>query len=430
MNIKQGYKQTEIGIIPEDWEMKKLIDISQLITKGTTPKKFSETGINFIKIECFEGNLINQEKCAFIDIITHSTELKRSILQEGDILFAIAGATIGKCNVVQSEILPANTNQALAIVRLKQNENREFVYRLLASYKMQKYITDNVSVGAQPNLNLEQIGNFLFAYPLFSEQTAIATALSDIDALIGELDKLIAKKQGIKHATMQQLLTGKKRLSGFGSTSKYKQTEIGVIPEDWEVKPLNEITSLMTNGFVGISKSHYTDFDNGVIYIQGFNVEENSFNFTGIKKVTEEFHKRHSKSCLQEGDLLTIQTGDVGLTTIVPKELAGSNCHALIITRFKKGKFEPKFFSYYFNSWKGKKQLKEIETGTTMKHINVGHMIDVQIPIPPLKEQTAIANILSDMDSEISQLEGRRAKMGELKQGMMQELLTGRIRLI
>jgi type I restriction enzyme S subunit len=209
----------------------------------------------------------------------------------------------------------------------------------------------------------------------------------------------------------------------------YKQTEIGVIPEDWEVKPLNEITSLMTNGFVGISKTHYTDFDNSVMYIQGFNVEENSFNFTGIKKVTEEFHKQHSKSCLQEGDLLTIQTGDVGLTTIVPKELAGSNCHALIITRFKQKKIEPKFFSYYFNSWKGKNQLKEIETGTTMKHINVGHMIDVEVPIPPKQEQIAIAAALSDVDALMGELDKLIAKKRDIKQATMQQLLTGKKRL-
>src|SRR5659263_1194 len=91
----------------------------------------------------------------------------------------------------------------------------------------------------------------------------------------------------------------------------YKQTEVGVIPEDWEVKPISEITALMTNGFVGTVKLHYVDNDNGILYIQGYNVEENSFNFNGIKRVNHEFHKQHSKSCLQEGDLLTIQTGEI-----------------------------------------------------------------------------------------------------------------------
>lgn len=209
----------------------------------------------------------------------------------------------------------------------------------------------------------------------------------------------------------------------------YKKTDMGIIPDDWEVKELSELVTLMTNGFVGKATVHYTESDNGVLYIQGFNVEENSFNFTGIKRVTREFHKKHMKSCLKEGDLLTIQTGEIGLTTIVPKELEGSNCHALIITRFKPG-FCPKFFSYYFNSGYGRNRIKEIETGTTMKHINIGDMIHFKVSYPKEKEeQCAIANVLSDVDTLIESLENLIEKKKNIKQGAMQELLTGRRRL-
>jgi type I restriction enzyme S subunit len=203
----------------------------------------------------------------------------------------------------------------------------------------------------------------------------------------------------------------------------YKNTEVGVIPSDWEVKPIADITTLMTNGFVGTVKSQYTDYDNGVLYIQGYNVEENSFNFNGIKRVKHEFHKQHLKSCLREGDLLTIQTGDIGVTTVVPKQLEGANCHALIITRFKKYLAEPKYYSYYFNYSVGRRRLKEIETGSTMKHINVGDMVQMLIPYPTKAEQTAIATALSDADALITQLEKLIAKKRMIKQGAMQELL-------
>ncbi|MFT9496786.1 restriction endonuclease subunit S [Anaerosolibacter sp.] len=196
-----------------------------------------------------------------------------------------------------------------------------------------------------------------------------------------------------------------------------------MIPEDWGVSKLKDITALMTNGFVGTVKSHYTDYDNGILYIQGYNVEENSFNFNGIKSVTKEFHKQHSKSCLVEGDLLTIQTGDVGLTTIVPKELTGSNCHALIITRLRKDKAYPKFFSYYLNSFQGRARLKEIETGTTMKHINVGDMIHFLVPIPSLEEQITISNALAEIDKLNQSLERVIIKKYSIKQGAMQNLL-------
>jgi type I restriction enzyme S subunit len=210
----------------------------------------------------------------------------------------------------------------------------------------------------------------------------------------------------------------------------YKQTEVGVIPEDWDTVPLKEITSLMTNGFVGKATTHYTDADNGVTYIQGFNVIENGFNFTGIKKVTPEFHRQNKKSSLKEGDLLTVQTGDAGLTTIVSKELAGANCHALVISRFFIQKAYPLFFAHYFNSSFGRQRLKDLETGTTMKHLNVGDLLQWAVPLPQnIKEQRAIAAALSDVDALITALDKLITKKCAIKTAAMQQLLTGKQRL-
>ena len=205
----------------------------------------------------------------------------------------------------------------------------------------------------------------------------------------------------------------------------FKQTEVGVIPEDWKIETLGQMTTLMTNGFVGPVIQHYDESGNGVLYIQGYNVEENSFNFHGIKYVTEEFHRAHMKSSLHEGDLLTIQTGEVGLTTIVPETLAGANCHALIISRFDKNYYFPHYVSFYLNSKPGRARLRLIETGTTMKHLNVGDMLHFTVPLPPtLAEQKAIAAALSDADTLIAALEALIAKKRQIKQGAMQELLS------
>lgn len=210
----------------------------------------------------------------------------------------------------------------------------------------------------------------------------------------------------------------------------YYQTEVGLIPEDWRVKPLGLLTSKMTNGFVGPAIRHYTSEGDGVLYIQGYNVEENSFKFHGIKHVTQAFHKANAKSCLREGDMLTVQTGDVGLTTVIPENLSGSNCHALIISRFNKTSASSRFISYYLNSKPGRARLKLIETGTTMKHLNVGDMLHFLVPLPPtLAEQEAIAEALGDADAWIESLEQLIAKKRHLKQAAMQQLLTGKTRL-
>ena len=209
----------------------------------------------------------------------------------------------------------------------------------------------------------------------------------------------------------------------------YKQTDVGVFPEDWDLHTFGSLTSLLTNGFVGTATSAYVDGDDGVVYIQGYNVEENGFNFHGIKRVARSFHARNQKSCLKAGDLLTIQTGDIGITTVVPPELAGANCHALIISRLNQEFSEPGFYSQYFNSGRGRFAFKVIETGTTMKHLNGGDMKRLLMPSPPVEEQRAIARALSDVDALLGGLDRLIAKKRDLKQAAMQQLLTGQTRL-
>ncbi len=212
-------------------------------------------------------------------------------------------------------------------------------------------------------------------------------------------------------------------------SSGYTHSDIGTLPDSWSVRPLSEIVSVMTNGFVGTATSAYVESDDGVTYIQGFNVEPNGFNLTNIRKVSQDFHKSHTKSCLRTGDVLTIQTGEIGVSTVVPEYLSGSNCHALIISRFIKNRAHPAYYCQYFNSKIGMNAFKEIETGTTMKHLNVGDMLQLLVPVPPIAEQQAIADTLLDMDTLISSLDQLIAKKRDIQQAAMQQLLTGQRRL-
>jgi len=209
----------------------------------------------------------------------------------------------------------------------------------------------------------------------------------------------------------------------------YKQTEVGVIPEEWAVRALGSLTSLLTNGFVGTATSAYVDNDDGVLYLQGYNIHENGFDFHGIKRVSKSFHARNQKSCLQPGDLLTIQTGDIGVTAVVPPELAGANCHALVISRLSGRVAEPYFYCQYFNSERGRVAFKGIETGSTMKHLNVGDLKRLFLPAPPVDEQRVIARALGDVDALQGVLTQLIAKKRDLKQAAMQQLLSGHQRL-
>ena len=194
----------ENGKAYPNWETVRLKDLTEHITKGTTPKKFENSGVYFIKIEGLDGQTFNKEKCLYISQQTHENELKRSILKENDILFAIAGS-IGKVGFVTNDILPANTNQAFAIIRLKDLNSLTYIFHILNSSMMKNYINQQVSVGAQPNLNLEQMGNFKFKLPNLEEQKKIADFLSAIDVKIESLSNQINQTQNFKKGLLQQM---------------------------------------------------------------------------------------------------------------------------------------------------------------------------------------------------------------------------------
>jgi len=178
------YRDQLLSFKDEDVEWKTLGELTSLITKGTTPKRYVDKGIAFIKTESFDSAYINTNRLSFIDEETHNKELKRSILKINDILITIAGATIGKCAIVPKEVLPANTNQALAIIRLNEEINYNYVFHLIKSSHLRKYIEKNVKGSAQPNLNLEQLSNFSIPYPSSDKQARIVAILDKFDALI------------------------------------------------------------------------------------------------------------------------------------------------------------------------------------------------------------------------------------------------------
>ena len=195
MVIKMNVPKLRFNEFNTEWNEIKLSDYCTIITKGTTPSKFYNSGIRFIKIESLNNHYIDNSKCLYIDDKTHFGNLKRSILFENDILFAIAGATVGKCGIVRKINLPANTNQALSIIRLKNSINPLFVLNCLDSYNMRKYIFLNVAIGAQPNLNLEQIANFRFKIPSKIEQDKIINLINLLDKKIElQLKKIEALK--------------------------------------------------------------------------------------------------------------------------------------------------------------------------------------------------------------------------------------------
>ena len=431
MEVKKGYKQTEVGVIPQDWHAKCLKQLGNPV-RGGSPRPAGDP-------KYFDGNYIPWLTVAGLTNIPESqlfvTETQSSLTEEGSLrsrtldvgtlIIANSGATLGVAKILGVRCC-ANDGIA-ALLNLTSNVSARYVAHFINTKT--RYLRDVVATGnGQPNLNTELIGNFRLPLPpTLAEQEAIATALSDADAWIESLEQLIAKKRQIKQGAMQELLTGKRRLPGFEVKRGYKQTEVGVIPEDWQLKRLRDISPSQSVGLV-INPSTYFDEKGTIPILVGSQIKENRILWESAKRITVESNNRLPASRLSAGDLVMVRVGDPGVVSVVP-HLDGCNCASMMIVRQHKS-FNSLWLCYVMNSRGGRQQVEDVQYGTAQKQFNISDAINFQYAVPTLAEQEAIATTLSDMDTEIAMLETKLAKARQIKQGMMQELLTGRIRLI
>ncbi|MBR2225501.1 MAG: restriction endonuclease subunit S [Kiritimatiellae bacterium] len=421
------FKASEIGPIPVEWEVKRLGEIASLITKGTTPTSvgcaFTDYGINFIKAES-----ITESGAFLVSLFAHIDEqtnafLSRSVLKEGDYLFSIAGV-LGRVALVPETLLPANTNQALAIIRLDEQVKicRIFLFFALKSEYIQVQIQEENVAAAQANLSLQEIGKLCVALPPLAEQYDIAEALSDADAWIESLDNLIEKKKLVKQGAMQALLSGKTRLPGF--SGEWTREAIG---DEFDFLRTNTLARACLGDNGSIADVHYGDVLVRYGNILDFSTETPPF-------IEGRFESRSIGDFLRDGDLVMADTAEdemVGKAVEIQNlgnRRAVAGLHTVACR--PKHPFAPRWLGHFVNSPAFHNQLLPLISGTKVSLISKENLKTVFVLRPPLAEQAAIAEVLSDMDAELAALSREKAKAEQIKQGMMQELLTGKTRLV
>lgn len=413
--LPPGYKKTEVGIIPENWEALNVESISIKIGSGITPKGgstgYKASGRPFVRSQNVGWGELRLDDLVYITEETHQTFPTTELFLE-DVLLNITGASIGRSSIVNEKILGGNVNQHVCVIRINKSISEpKFLNYLLLSSLGQTQIDSYQAGGNREGLNFSQIKSLKFAFPKKQEQTAIANALSDVDALIAGLEKLISKKSAIKTAAMQQLLTGKKRLPPFDQlphTAKitrpaYKQTELGEIPEDWEVTNIGSFAPLQ-RGFDLPSKLRI-DGKYPVVYSNGIVNYHQTFQTKGP-------------------GIVTGRSGTLGKVHFIESDFWPHNT-SLWVTKFNNA--DPKFVYYLYL----RVGFNRFASGSGVPTLNRNDAHSFKLAVPTsIKEQTAIAKVLSDMDQELQALQQRLQKTRQIKQGMMQELLTGKTRLV
>ncbi|HOX78460.1 MAG TPA: restriction endonuclease subunit S [Bacteroidales bacterium] len=412
MEVKAGYKQTEVGVIPSDWEVHNLLRNSILKARigwqGLTTAEYLTIGDYFLVTGTdFSNGKINWETCFYVSKYRYSQD-KYIQLHESDILITKDG-TIGKIAFIDKLPRLATLNSGVFVIRPKENAYLPlFFFYVLNSIFFHNFLNKLVAGSTINHLYQKDFNSFNFPLPsAVSEQAAIATALLDTDAFISSLEKLIVKKKMIKQGAMQELLKPKK---------------------GWEVKKLGEC--LLKNPDYGINAAA-VDFDDTLpTYLRITDISDNG-KYLHANKVSVN-NVNSDSYYLDEGDIVFARTGaSVGKTYLYDKN-DGKLVFAGFLIRLRSN---PKilFYKYLFYitqtkaywSWVLANSMRSGQPG-----INSNEYKSYEISLPNLTEQKRIANILADMDSEINALETKLEKYKMIKLGMMQELLTGRIRLI
>lgn len=385
--VKAGYKLTELGLMPGDWSLGCLGNICDVRDGTHDSPKLLKKGVPFVtsknivdgKLDLNDVSYISEEDAAEIN--------KRSKVDENDIIMAMIG-TIG--TAARIDVEPNFCIKNVALLKPK-SINSQFIFQLICSPLYQAYINDNLDGGIQKFVSLGTLRSLHVPMPDMYEQCAIATVLSDMDDLISGLDQIIAKKRDIKQAAMQQLLTGQTRLPGFSG--------------EWEVKRLGELCRI-TTGKKDVNEGN----PNGQFPF-----------FTCARNPT--FSDDYSFDCEA---ILIAGNGEVGnLNYYSGKFEAYQRTYVLMNFSLSASYIWHQLSAHLADA------LGIGKIGSSIPYIKKGDLLGFELKHPTsVEEQAAIVNALSDMDDELATLETRRNKCMTLKQGMMQELLTGRIRLL
>ena len=407
MEVKPIYKKTDLGVIPQDWDVVPMGQVGEcLIGLTYSPRDVRDFGTLVLRSSNVQDGRLAFNDNVFVDMKVPD----RAITRKNDILICVRNGSrqlIGKCALIDDKTAGSAFGAFMSVLR---SDSAKFLFFQFQSNIQKRQIDEVMGATINQITNKDMAAFKVIWPPTKAEQEAIAKALSDADALIESLEQIIAKKRHLKQGAMQELLTGKKRLPGFEIKPGYKDTEVGMIPEDWQIKSVEQISTVGRGRVIShkeIARSRNPQYP----------VYSSQTSNGGVMGYLDTFEF--------EGEYITWTTDGANAGTVFSRN-GRFNCTNVC------GTIKLKSDNHLFVS----KVLGKIAPRHVSRQLGNPKLMNdvmkrIQIPLPPTPaEQTAIATILSDMDAEIATLDAKLSKARQLKQGMMQELLTGRIRLV
>jgi type I restriction enzyme S subunit len=415
--VRAGYKQTEAGLIPEDWNAVQLMQLGKFKNGINKPSEAFGHGSPFVNLMDIFGvsSIASSELLSLLD--TNSTEQQTYDLRRGDVIFvrsSVKPSGVGLTAVVTENL--SRTVYSGFLIRFRDGGALSTRFKQHCFYEQgfRRRLIGQSSVSANTNINQDNLKQlFLALPPTTAEQEAIAEALSNADALIESLQQLLVKKRHLKQGAMQQLL----------------------LPQNGDVeRMLFEVSTLKGRiGWQGLKQSEFTTNSDEPYLITGMNFKDGEIRWNEVYHISEERYEIAKEIQLKADDVLMTKDGTIGkmlfIESIPYPGKASLNSHLLLFRPIRES-YYPKYLYYQLTSKRFKDFIELSKSGTTFFGLSQGAVGKYPVLLPPLKKQIEVASCLSDMDAEISGLESQLAKACALKQGMMQKLLTGEIRLL
>jgi len=446
--MHEKYRHTEhilLEQVPVQWKTVRLKDLTKVISKGTTPStegfEFTDNGVRFIKAENINNTKGVSPMPAFYISEEANKALKRSKLKIDDLLIVIAGATIGKIGVLTPEFYPANTNQAVCFIRLKDKAYKGFLFYSFISYFIEQYIWYSVVQSAQPNLGMNILGNFILFLP--SDKDEIEGIVNYLDRKVNAIDSrlnLLEKKIDY-YKELSRSLINDAVCKGLNKDVPLKDSGIewiGEIPKHWQVKRLKDVGYLYS-GLSGKTGEHFNQevSDNSQHYIPFTNIANNKYiNHEDLHTVLMDENERQNK--VKKNDLFFLMSSegfaDIGKSALLIEDVKdtylNSFCKGYRIT---KKTVVPKYLNYLLNSPAFRDKFIVQGKGFTRINLKMEKVSDFEFVIPPVEEQTAIAEHLdkktTTIDAIVANIKLQIDSLKELRKTLINDVVTGKLKV-
>lgn len=418
-------------LVPDGWKQTRLSETSTLITKGATPSTYgydytallSNDGAKFIRgNNATTSGRFSSRDIKYICSEAHK-KLKRSQLIIGDVIISIVGS-VGTSLSVNEEIVPANINQNVALIRPSKELNSNYLSQVIISSIIQDRIALEATTQAQPSLSLKQVGDFVIPLPPLPEQQKIAAILTSVDDVIEKTQAQIDKLKDLKTGMMQSLLTNGVGIDGKPHT-EFKDSPVGRVPKGWKVLPLADVVERIIDcehkTAPYVEKSEY-------MVVRTSNVRNGQLVLEDMKFTHADGYAEWTKRAVpSSGDVMFTREAPAGESCLVPDNLNVCLGQRMVLLRPNTEVILPCFFSLFLTSASAVKSIYELSIGTTVSRINIEDIKKIPCVLPSLAEQLKISNSIQSVQILLNAKRSKLKSVNKTKKALMQDLLTGKV---